>query len=58
VRGPCRWIDQKYQHIVYVAGDGHVNELYFPLAGGRWKQNDLTASAGGPPAVPGSAMTS
>ena len=52
------WIDRKYQHIVYVAGDGHVNELYFPLAGGRWKQNDLAASAGGPPAVPGSAMTS
>ena len=54
----CSWIDQKYQHVVYVAGDGHVDELYFPLAGGRWKQNDLTGSAGAPAAVPGSAMTS
>jgi hypothetical protein len=51
-------IDQKDQHVVYVTADGHINELYFPLSGGRWKQNDLTASAGAPPAMPGSAMTS
>ena len=48
------WVDHNYQHVVYITSDGHAHELYYPLAGGRWKQNDLTASAGAPPALSGS----
>lgn len=52
------WLDRRYQHVAYFSADGHAHELYFRLGGRVWAQNDLTASTGGPPALPGSALTS
>ena len=51
------WVDAKYEHVAYVSGDGHVDELYFRLSGGRWAGNDLTATARAPAALLGTALT-
>jgi hypothetical protein len=29
--------------VIYIDGSGHVHEMYYPLAGGAWGLNDLTA---------------
>jgi hypothetical protein len=47
-----------FQHVIYLTGDGHVNELYFPIGGGSWVHNDLTSDTGAPPAVAHSALAS
>jgi hypothetical protein len=52
------WADPAYQHIVFMSADQHVHELFYPLAGGGWAANDLTALTGSPPITPGSALTS
>jgi Peptidase A4 family len=41
------------QHVNYIGLDGHVHELWFDSA---WHHNDLTAAAGAPPALAGSAI--
>ena len=47
------WADSRYQHVICLSADQHVHELYYPLAGGSWANNDLGAVA-----VAGSALTS
>jgi hypothetical protein len=49
------WADATYQHVIYLDGSGHVHEMFYPLAGGAWGLNDLTAILTAPPAAPGSA---
>ena len=56
-RAVSSWVDAKYQHVVYLSGDGHAHELYQPLNGGAWKQGDLTAATAAPAAIPGSAVS-
>ena len=41
------------QHVNYLGTDNHIHELAYI---GSWKHNDLTALAGAPAAVPGSAI--
>ena len=41
-----------YNSVVYRGTDGHIHELYRPFASLSWTHLDLSASAGGPPAVP------
>jgi hypothetical protein len=52
------WADPNFQHVIYLTGDGHVHELYFPIGGSSWAVNDLTQDTGAPSAVAGSALTS
>ena len=52
------WADAKYQHLVYLPADGHVHELYAHLAGGGWRENDLTTVARASAALAGSALSS
>jgi hypothetical protein len=52
------WVDAKYQHVAYLSSDAHVHELYLRLSGGRWAQNDLTATARAPAALLGTTLTS
>jgi len=42
------FVDAAGQHVVYVSGAGHVNQLYF---GSSWTNQDLTAMTGGPTAA-------
>jgi len=51
------WADPEYQHVIFVSADQHVHELFYPLAGGAWVVYDLTAVAGSPATVGGSALT-
>jgi hypothetical protein len=52
------WADASYQHVIFLSADQHVHELYFPLAGGVWVVNDLTASTGSAAAAADSTLTS
>ena len=54
------WADAHYQHVVYLTGDGHVHELYYPLGatGPEWATTDIITDTGAPAAVAGSALTS
>ena len=52
------WADSAYEHVIYLSGDGHVHELYRPLAGGNWAGGDLTTVIGSAPAGGGSGLTS
>jgi hypothetical protein len=47
-------VSTAYQHVVFLANDGHVHELYDALGAGHWAHNDLTANTGAPAAVAGS----
>ena len=52
------WADAHYEHVIFISADQHVHELYYPLAGGNWGNNDLTAVTSAPAAAAGSALTS
>jgi hypothetical protein len=44
--GPLNsWADPKFQHVICL-GDGRVQHLYFPIGGGAWVYEDLTAASG------------
>jgi lysophospholipase L1-like esterase len=40
------WDVDKSQHVIYVGIDRHVHELYFTVASGVWRHNDLTKVTG------------
>jgi hypothetical protein len=53
--------EPKQEHVVYISGDGHVNELMFAGETGGWgpvwRWKDLTADSNAPPAVVTSPLT-
>ena len=52
------WTDPRYQHVVYLTADGHLQEMYLRLGGRKWSHGDLTATIGAPAAASGSTLTS
>jgi hypothetical protein len=56
--GLTSWADHTNQHVIFLDGSGHVNEMYCPVGGGIWGHNDLTAMVSGLPADFASALTS
>jgi hypothetical protein len=45
-------------HVIYLGTDQHVYQMWALNGNGSWVYQDLTAITGGPPAAPGSALTS
>jgi hypothetical protein len=52
------WVQTDGPHIVYADANGHVRQLWYTVATGRWAAQDLTTVPDAVPAGPGSAMTS
>jgi hypothetical protein len=50
--------DSSGEHVYYLGTNRHVYQLYFPLGGTAWVDQDLTAFTGGVLAASGSALTS
>jgi hypothetical protein len=52
------YTDGSGEHVIFIAGDGHVHELYNgEFSSGKWTDNDLTHAANGIPAFVGSTST-
>jgi hypothetical protein len=48
--------NQGTEHVVYLDQNNDVRELYFPNPQGRWATNNLSATNGAPPVMPGSPL--
>jgi hypothetical protein len=54
-KGPLTsWVDATYEHIAYLSTGGDIDEMYYRLGVGPWREDDVTTAADAPPALAGS----